>query len=43
MPKILDLSDLFEPDAVRALSSALNTADSPAEAITMWNQRKVQR
>ena len=43
MPKVLDLSDLFEPDAVRMLSSVLDVADSPAEAITMWNQRKVQR
>ena len=43
MPKVLDFSDLFEPDDVRMLSSMLDTADSPAEAITMWNQRKVQR
>ncbi|HKN85307.1 MAG TPA: proteasome accessory factor PafA2 family protein, partial [Nitrospiraceae bacterium] len=43
MPKMLDLSDLFEPDDVRVLSSVLDMADSPAEAITMWNQRKVQR
>jgi Pup amidohydrolase len=43
LPKALDLSDLFDPDAVRALSSMLDTADSPADAITMWNQRKVQR
>jgi len=39
----LEESTLFEPDAVRALSSVLDTADSPAEAITRWNQRKVQR
>ncbi|WP_447985188.1 proteasome accessory factor PafA2 family protein [Nitrospira sp. Nam74] len=43
MPKTLDLSDLFEPDAVRTLSSILETADSPTEAITLWTQRKVKQ
>jgi proteasome accessory factor A len=43
MPKILDLSDLFEPDAVSELSRILEAADSPVDAITQWNQRKVQR
>jgi proteasome accessory factor A len=43
MPKTLDLSDLFEPDAVRTLFSILETADSPTEAITLWTQRKVQQ
>ena len=43
MPNTLDLSDLFEPDAVRALSSILEAAESPTEVITMWNQGKVQR
>jgi len=43
LPTVLDLSDLFDPDAVRALSNMLDTADSPTDAITMWNQRKVQR
>jgi proteasome accessory factor A len=43
MPKTLDLSDLFEPDAVRTLSSILETADSPTEAIMLWTQRKVQQ
>jgi len=36
------MSDLFEPDAVSALVDVLNAADSPADAITRWNQRKVQ-
>ena len=43
MPNTLDLSDLFEPDAVRVLSRLLEAADSPTETITMWNQRKVQQ
>ena len=43
MPNALDLSDLFETDAVSALSSILEAANSPTEAITLWNQRKVQR
>ena len=42
MPRTLDMSDLFEPDAVSALVEVLNAADSPADAITRWNQRKVQ-
>lgn len=38
----LDLNDLFDASDVKALSAILETASSPAEALTAWNQRKEQ-
>ncbi len=40
IPKVLEMGDLFEPEAVKELSYILETAASPAEAIEAWDQRK---
>ena len=40
IPKVLEMGDLFEPEAVKELSYILETAVSPAEAIEAWDQRK---
>ena len=39
-PIVLDLGDVFEPDAVSDLKHVLESARSPAEAIDAWEQRK---
>ena len=43
LPKTLDLGDLFEPRAVQELWGIVQSADSPAEVVTRWNQRKGPR
>ena len=41
-PKVLDMNDLFDPDAVKALAQVLEAAASPADALKAWSQRKEQ-
>lgn len=40
MPKTLDMSDLFQPEDVRACAAILETAASPADALAVWKRRK---
>jgi proteasome accessory factor PafA2 len=40
LPQVLELGDLFASDAVRELTSILEAAASPAEAMAAWQQRK---
>lgn len=42
-PKALDLSDLFDPKAIRALGEILEAAASPADALAAWKQRCERR
>ncbi len=43
LPKTLDMSDLFEPEAVWELAAALEKASLPIDALQVWGQRKEQQ
>lgn len=40
LPEILDMNDLFEPDAVKVLHDLLVEGPSPADALKAWRMRK---
>ncbi|HJU06733.1 MAG TPA: proteasome accessory factor PafA2 family protein [Nitrospiraceae bacterium] len=40
VPKVLEMGDLFRPEAVKDLTHILETSASPAEAIEAWDRRK---
>jgi len=42
MPEILDMSDLFEPEAVRTLMHCLEQGPSPSDALKAWREGREQ-
>ena len=42
MPETLEMSDLFEPEAVSVLYDLLERARTPGDALKAWRERKEQ-
>jgi Pup amidohydrolase len=40
MPRTLDMSDLFQPEDVKACAAILEAAASPSDALAAWKRRK---